>query len=74
MQRSGRYLTGGTIPVFPGGAEENHKNILQNSSSPRRDFNWEPPKYKTRTLPPEPNCSVIRVVIAEIMKLLVGKT
>jgi hypothetical protein len=36
---------------FPGGTEENHKHLSQNSWCPSGDSNQVPPKYKSRVLP-----------------------
>jgi hypothetical protein len=35
---------------FPGVAEETHKNITQDSQSPAKNSNLEPPEYKSRVL------------------------
>jgi len=33
---------------LPGGTEENHKNLSEDSRSPGRDLNSGPPEYETR--------------------------
>jgi hypothetical protein len=46
---------------LPGGTEENHKNLSQNSWPPGRDSNPEPPEYKVGMLTTQPRRSVERL-------------
>jgi hypothetical protein len=41
--------------IIPGGTEENHENLSQNSQSPGRDLNPGPPKYEAGVLTRRPD-------------------
>jgi hypothetical protein len=43
---------------FPGGTEENHKNISQDSQYPVQDSKWESPRYESKAMPLEQTCLV----------------
>jgi hypothetical protein len=45
---------------MPGRTEENHENLSQDSLSPGRDLNPEPPEYETGVLTTQPRRSVPR--------------
>jgi hypothetical protein len=57
MEEDSRDLIQGFFPGI-GGTEKNNKNLSQGSRSPGRDFNQEPPEYKTGVLTTRPRCSV----------------
>jgi hypothetical protein len=46
---------------LPGGTEENHENLSQDSRSPGRDLNQEHPEYKAGVLPTQPRRSAIHM-------------
>jgi hypothetical protein len=46
VKRSGRGLIEGLSQHFPGGTEENHKNLSQDSRSPGMYMNTLPSKYE----------------------------
>jgi hypothetical protein len=43
---------------MPGVTENNHENLDQDSRSPGRDLDPEPPEYEAGTLTDRPRCSV----------------
>jgi len=46
VKRSGRGLIEGLSQHFPGGTEENHKNLSQDSRSPGMYMNTLPSEYE----------------------------
>jgi hypothetical protein len=47
VEGSGRGLIQGTMRHLPGGTDENHENLSQDSRSPALDLNPGPPEYET---------------------------
>jgi hypothetical protein len=47
---------------IPGGTEEIHKNLSQDSQCPSRNLNPVPPENKAGVLSTRPHCSVTRII------------
>jgi hypothetical protein len=58
---------------MPGGTEENHKNLSQNSWSLGQDLNQEPPEYEAGVLTTRPQHLVLQK-LRRLVLIAVSKT